>query len=101
MPGRTGAQRCVPPTHQLSVHVLHVCHVLLKFAPFMHCVHHHSAKGLHFSAVHLVYVLIWLCIRPHSCMHFAPPPIVLLHCPHLCSFCSINSVFGGFAMASL
>jgi len=33
------------PTHQLSVHVLHVCHVLLKSAPFMHCVHHHSAEG--------------------------------------------------------
>ena len=33
------------PAHQLSVHVLHVCHVLLKSAPFMHCVHHHSAEG--------------------------------------------------------
>jgi len=27
------------------VHVLHVCRVLLISAPFMHCVHHHSAEG--------------------------------------------------------
>jgi len=53
----------------------------------------------------VVYALIWLCmplfgcvclyfgcVCPYFCMHFAPPPIVLLHCPHLCCFCSINSV---------
>jgi len=33
------------PTHQLSLRVLHVHRVLLISAPFMHCVHHHSAEG--------------------------------------------------------
>jgi len=33
------------PTHQLSVHILHVSRVLLISAPFMHCVYHHSAEG--------------------------------------------------------
>jgi len=33
------------PIHQLLVHVLHVCRVLLISAPFMHCVHNHSAEG--------------------------------------------------------
>jgi len=43
------------PTHQLSVHVLYVCRVLLISAPFMHCVHRHmllAPRVLHFSAVH-------------------------------------------------
>jgi len=31
--------------YQLSLHVLHVCRVLLISAPFMHCRHHHSAEG--------------------------------------------------------
>ena len=35
-----------------QIQVLHVCCVLLISAPFMHCVHHHSVRVLHFSTVH-------------------------------------------------
>jgi len=33
--------------------------------------------------------LFGLCIRPHLCMYFVLPPIVLLHC---LSFCYLRSV---------
>ena len=50
------------------------------------------------------YALIWYCIRPHFCTHFAAPPLLY--------FCTVrtfvlfvvyymNSIFGGCAVAPL
>jgi len=51
------------PTHQLSVHGLHVCRVLLISAPFMHFVHHHSTEGFALQCCSFgcvsVYHFIW------------------------------------------
>jgi len=50
------------PNPQLSVHVLYVCCVLLISAPFMHCVHHHSAEGF-CTLVLFILIIYWLILR--------------------------------------
>jgi len=49
MPGRAARGRggyCSVRMKSLACEtILHVCRVLLISAPFMYCVHHHSAEG--------------------------------------------------------